>query len=698
MSFAPAQQSAQAQLYAQQLAQQQQRAAQPNAAQLQLQQLQLALVRAQQQHQQALASGNTQQAHAAQQQLTQIRALQQAQVQQAQQAAQSAQAAAAAPAPAAGPAASGIVARERDLGDGDEQLRAAKRRKPTSRLLPTSFTPSLPPSTSLGASDTALSASLDALDKMTDAYKKLQDVERRVDWTVSRKKAEVGEAALGLAGTRGRQLKRTLRVHVTATLKDQPWQLSPAELLAKAAEAPSSASPAAADEPVTALGDISVGGEDEVKKEEGEEEKPAAGAEKKDEAEKKEPAVPRVEIKLTGEVIDDPLYPNPLPHFLHRLVLEHVAPSSSLPGSAPQPIPAAPISWTRPASSSSSSALPASFTSSLPTPSPSLPLRLSLYLAHPAGDRFTLLPELAHALDLHESDRVGVLEAVWAYARERGLVVGAEDGGQSAQAQQGGPKGGIKTDQRLAKFFGNSAVVPFHLLPEYLNRCLAAAQPRQIDLQIPISPDSPTEHHLAYDLTLHVPSPLQPALESIARTLSSWPASAASTSPLAALAPPDNAPEARELQNLDDKLALNCLAVAQHRQQLHLLLAFTRDPAGFLGRWVESQAGTLEDVLASSASGMGRKEGGAWKEELRRSSSLEDEGSWADEAARVLALRHTEGTALALRAREHQLAQQQVLGLQQQQGVVQQQQYQQQLAQAQAAQQQAAAAGGYGRR
>ncbi|GAA5919965.1 hypothetical protein JCM6882_005941 [Rhodosporidiobolus microsporus] len=600
-------------------------------------------------------------------------------------------AAAAAAAPAAGAAAaaaSGITTRERELGDGDEALRNAKRRKPTSRLLPLSFTTPSTTSSSPSPSDARLAPSLSSLESLAASYKQLQEIERRVDWTVARKKVEVGEAAqgLGIGGAggagRGRQLKRTLRVHLTATLKNQPAHLSPAELLAAGEDVPAADAPKAGDD-----ADIAVDGAEVVKTEgqEGEVKEKEDGEEKK--KEKEAVKVPSVEIRVTGEVLDDPVHPHPLAHYLSRLVLESLPSPSSAP-SAPAPAPA-PVSWTRPApsnppSSTTAPALPAAFTSLFPTTSSlSHPFRLTLYLLHPAGDRFALVPELAHLVDLAESDRVGVLEALWGYARERGLVVGPEEGGGGAQAngtvaQGPGPKGGIRTDARLAKFFGNQALVPFHLLPEYINRCLAPAQPRVIDVNIDLSSSASTEQHFAFDLDLYVPSPLTTTLSAVNRSLSSLTSSSSSSDPSSA-----STSDARELSALDDKLALNCLSTAQHLQQLHLLLSFTRDPAAFLAEFVDAQAGSLAEILGSSAAATG-KEGGKWREELRRSSALEGNGNWADEAARVLALRSTEGKAAALRGAAAQQAQHHALQQQQQAQVAQMHQQQMMAAAAQA--------------
>ncbi|GAA5857238.1 hypothetical protein JCM9279_001815 [Rhodotorula babjevae] len=622
---------------------------------------------------QAQARGNPQ----LQQQLhaQQLRAMQQQQQQQ--------QGVAPAPAPVAPLAQpAGVSARERDVGDGDDHYRTAKRRKPTDRSLPSSFKPSLPPSVHPGPSDLALAPSLDALDRLGDAYQRLQDIERKVDWTVARKAVEVQEKASGAVG-RGEPFRRTLRIHVTATAHDQPWQLSPDELVKEGDKdaVPDSTTAETETKPDTASDDNKV-------------------------------KVPRVEVRVTGEILEDERYPftsTPFTTFLHRLVVETPSRDPTV-----QPVGAQPLSWTRPSPHGPPGAappppppkLPAALESSHPLsggPDAKLDLKLSLYVAHPAGDRYALHPELANVLDTAEADRVGVLEALWSYAKSRGLVEENSDASAAATAQQqpGGAqiKSGIKPDDRLRKFFGNVGLVQFHHLPEYLNRLLLPPPPRQFVVTVPVTADASAEpQHFAFDTPIYVPSPVQPALDSTSRALSSLVNPAAAAAAAAAGSPTGTTSSsaavlAAELSALDDKLAVNALAARQHAQQLHALQGFARDPRGFLELWVDSQAGALADVLAATSTGSARSAGALaggsdgvlgprWRDEIRKAESWD--APWVNEAVEVWALRDSEGKAQ--RARQAQ-AQAQVL--QQQQAYVQQQQQ---------AQLHAGAAVGYGRR
>lgn len=99
-----------------------------------------------------------------------------------------------------------------------------------------------------------------------------------------------------------------------------------------------------------------------------------------------------------------------------------------------------------------------------------------------------LLPEVANLLDMHQADRVTVLQGLWTYVKNNGL--------------QHEDKRHIRTDQRLKKvrswsgfaclwpslivfcrpqLFANQEKVPFHHLPEYTNRLLVPAPPVLIE-------------------------------------------------------------------------------------------------------------------------------------------------------------------------------------------------------------------------
>ncbi|GAA5882643.1 hypothetical protein JCM3774_004086, partial [Rhodotorula dairenensis] len=146
------------------------------------------------------------------------------------------------PVQAHGPA--GITSTERPLRDGDHDHRSAlgspAAAPPTDRSLPVRFKPTA--AAAKGPSDERLAPSLESLQLLADAYTRLQHIERRADWTLARTAHELAELATAPPG-KGQPFKRTLRLHVVATLHDQSWQLSPDQLAAQAEPASTSSTP-----------------------------------------------------------------------------------------------------------------------------------------------------------------------------------------------------------------------------------------------------------------------------------------------------------------------------------------------------------------------------------------------------------------------------------------------------------------------
>jgi hypothetical protein len=129
----------------------------------------------------------------------------------------------------------GITSHERPLTAGAaDHAPPLPASAPTDRSLPLAFTTRRP-----GPSDDKLRPSLEALEQLANSYADLQHLERRLDWTLARKQHQVTEQAT----TPGQPFKRTLRVHVLATVHDQSWQLDPEKLAAQADPSSSSSGP-----------------------------------------------------------------------------------------------------------------------------------------------------------------------------------------------------------------------------------------------------------------------------------------------------------------------------------------------------------------------------------------------------------------------------------------------------------------------
>lgn len=196
-----------------------------------------------------------------------------------------------------------------------------RRRKPTDRSLPT-FAPSAAAAASTGPTTDKLAPSTAALESLSASYSRLQAAERRLDWTVSRRKVDLAEligAGPGGAGRAG--INKTFRINLTTTVKDQLWQVDPAK---PAVEVPAPAedpdpAPAAEDEapPPATDGEVDPAKPDDAamavdSAAPSAEDKPNAavpgsgpdGAASAAQAEKPL-AVPRVELAIGGELLGE---------------------------------------------------------------------------------------------------------------------------------------------------------------------------------------------------------------------------------------------------------------------------------------------------------------------------------------------------------------------------------------------------------
>ncbi|KAL8286551.1 hypothetical protein RQP46_004568 [Phenoliferia psychrophenolica] len=540
-----------------------------------------------------------------------------------------------------------------------------RRRKPTDRSLPSFVTPSASTPTP-GPTEAKLEESTKSLQSMAESYKRLQAVERKLDWNVSRRKVELSES---LSGSRFAGIKRTLRVHLSTKLIDQPWQVPLADVTAPPARdavrpptppvAPTLPIPVPTTASPSAPADISVDGapknqdgtpagtpaaEGDAKAPDDKmdlsgEGVPASGTpiSTEGDASKEIPiepslapvpapeptpvlapdfvagtGIPRFEMTITGELLpavgsgQTESESEGWTRHIKRLVVEF--PDRDVHSYDK----VGPIDWRRPSSSA-----PSALTFSLPS-STATPVRISLYIAH-RPDYFALIPEVAMMLDMAEGDRVTVIQALWGYVRVHGLV---DD-----------ERKNIRCDGMLRKIFGGQDKVPFHHLPEYVNRFLVPPHPTVLEYVIKTDVSAGETAHTAFDIQTSVDDPARTEMERVAVAL--------------------NNPDARlkEIAALDEKIAAEAILIKQTHLKRSFLTAFASSPQAFLARWVASQATDLDVILPG---------GSASKDDMRRADQWQ--GDWVKEGATVHTIRATEQSL-----REAKIAQQQQMQQQQQQ-------------------------------
>ena len=334
-------------------------------------------------------------------------------------------------------------------------------------------------------------------------------------------------------------------------------------------------------------------------------------------------AVPRVEIAIGGALVGPDGQGRPFSALVKRVVVETDRDPAlyDLVG---------PIEWAR---SPGSPPLPGV---ALTVPADqAFTATVSLYLSH-TPERFALVPALAELLDCSELDRVGVLEKLWAYAKREGLVT----------------ETGVKCDAPMRKLFSNQTAVPFHHLPEYVNRFLGPLPP--VVLKVPVTVTRPeregegegeaaegaegvqVQTTRAFDVEVGVEDPSRGEMEAVQQRMRD-----------------EEHSLGRDVSGLDEKMALSAASTRSALAKREFLAQFAASPAAFLDRFLASQAADLSLLLQSGgdrAAAQGAVGGeAAWREAARHAGywqAREEEAGgvgWVDEAAGVWARREVEG-------------------------------------------------------
>ncbi|KAF2721999.1 hypothetical protein K431DRAFT_284440 [Polychaeton citri CBS 116435] len=223
-------------------------------------------------------------------------------------------------------------------------------------------------------------------------------------------------------------------------------------------------------------------------------------------------------------------------------------------------------------------------------------------------ERFKLSPQLADILDADEDDKPGAVEGIWEYCRAMGL-------------QEDSDRRTIICDEPLRKLFGRDQVY-FPQVPDFLGSHLTPLPPIQLPYTIrvdrsyiagdptatsPIPPSRPTIHDLPH---IFLPNPLQ-------RQTYAFHTSKSHISTL------------RAITAVDDDLALLVQGIHRTNAKLKFYENLSKDPKGFLLRWVGSQRRDLEVILAEDrVKGL---DGEAMMEEFRRGGV---DGVWGSDVAR----------------------------------------------------------------
>ncbi|SAM82350.1 uncharacterized protein UBRO_04655 [Ustilago bromivora] len=469
-------------------------------------------------------------------------------------------------------------------------FRGLKRGRPTDRSLPPSLKRQVPESA---------------------FYSDLQRMEKNLDWTVARKRAELTDGLL-----RPPKIKRTLRIFLSNTCANQPFQLAEKQ---KAKE--SGANAAAASAETGEAGDVKAEGATDSG--DGKEEDAVPSWTLRIEGRLLEPSFKsrantalsaQASINRTGahkfsnliktcvvELMRDPaLYPDGSNIVEWHRPVPSIAPASGMQAGGGAGGLGGTQGMEAPLVASAEPALDGfeiKRKGNVPTK-----VKIVLYPAY-TPDRYSLAPELATLLDIREESRAGVISALWSYVKEKKLLDETD-------------RKKVKCDAALRSLF-NTDTINFHHIPEVINRYLHPAQPIVIEYWVRTD-KAEYKHSTAYDIELD--------LEDLAirqkqhNVLSQFDAA--------------NDAISREIAELDDKIAQATATIRNRASARDFLAAFAKDPQGHLRTWIASQARDLDAILGNNpVPGAGGSVSNFTAEEMRRAETFR--GAWVDEAVIV---------------------------------------------------------------
>lgn len=386
-------------------------------------------------------------------------------------------------------------------------------------------------------------------------YKSLRELEKRLDAAVVRKRLDIQDSV-----SKTVKKYRTMRIWISNTVENQPWQNDAAGLNGMSAPG---ATPGSGRYKVRIEGRLLKDGSDPTEPEESEEDN--SGETGVDDPAKKDENASSGN-KLSGHKRTKQRFS----HFFKSITVDFDKPSLAKPEEFK------PIVWNKPQLPPNTVSLPpsADFDSLQFSRSSQENLNVTVSLVRDeTPERYKLSKELADLLDVDEEDRSGIVLGIWDYIRALELH-GDEE------------KRVVRCDDRLRTIFGREQMY-FPQIPDAIGPHTSPLDPIKLPYTIRVDEEfhedpSPT----IYDIRVAVEDPLR-------------------TKMLALTQNPHYASGLRQIALLDDQLALIIQALTHSRARHAFFTALSKDPATFLRRWINSQRRDLETIMGEATRGGG---------------------------------------------------------------------------------------------
>ncbi|KAL3421042.1 SWI/SNF complex protein (SWIB/MDM2 domain-containing protein) [Phlyctema vagabunda] len=398
-------------------------------------------------------------------------------------------------------------------------------------------------------------------------YRDLREIERRLDSTMTRKRLDIQDAV-------NRQVKRyrTLRVWISNTVEDQPWQADGLDI-----DAFDFSTNMDSSYRVKIEGRL-LDEEEDAHSDDSDDEDESENPDAMDEDGKEKKKTSAIQYKLS--------------HFFKAMTVDFDR-NRAKDGSEQN------VEWKKPVVAPNSTNLPnaADFDQLEFKRGGDENINITINLTRDeTPERFALSPALAEILDAEEGTRAEVMMGIWDYIRAMGL-------------QEDDEKRSFRCDEHLRLIMGRDiGYIPY--IGDAINPHLTTLPPVKLAYTVRVDPDFHKDPQpTIYDIRVSLDDPLRAAYAKF-------------------LTDPSYAQTLREIESLNNNLSILIQAISQSKSKHAFLDTLSRNPTEFIAKWLSSQKRDLEIMAGEATRGGGEDATG---EEWRKGGSS---GIWGSDNVR----------------------------------------------------------------
>lgn len=388
-------------------------------------------------------------------------------------------------------------------------------------------------------------------------YRELRELERRLDSTMVRKRLDIQDSV-----NRNVKRYRTLRVWISNTVEDQPWQADTLDV-----DAFDFSTNMDSSYRVKIEGRLLDDEDDDLEDDDSEDEDQAAIGDAMDEDGK--------ETSKNSKKTKTPPKQYKFSHFFKAMTVDFDRNKAK--DGADQS-----VEWKKPVVAPNATNLPnaADFDQLEFKRGGDENTNITINLVRDENpERFLVNPPLSDILDTTEATRAEAVMGIWDYVKAMGL-------------QEDDEKRSFECDERLKAIFQGRDKGYIPVLPEVVIQYMTSLPPVKLPYTIRVDKEFHEDPQpTIYDIRVQVDDPLRAALTSY-------------------LTDPTYAHNLREIATLNDHLALLVQKVTNSKSKHTFFDSLSKNPTEFIAKWLSSQKRDLEVIAGEATRGGGEDASG----------------------------------------------------------------------------------------